>query len=106
MDKVTNKQELEDLIARSRQEPVVIFKHSTTCPISADAYKEMARFTGDVALIEVQNAREVSRELEARTGVDHESPQVIILRNGRAVWHASHWKIRSDTVRDALAGNQ
>jgi len=106
MVKVTNKQELEDLIARSRQEPIVIFKHSTTCPISADAYKEMARFSGDVALIEVQNAREVSRELEARTGVDHESPQVIILRNGRAVWHASHWKIRSDTVSDALAGNQ
>ena len=106
MDKVTNKQELEDLIARSRREPVVIFKHSTTCPISADAYEEMARFTGEVALIEVQNTRELSKEIEARTGVDHESPQVIILRNGRAVWHASHWKIRSDTLRDALAGNQ
>jgi len=106
MDKVTNKQELEDLIARSLREPVVIFKHSTTCPISADAYEEMARFTGEVALIEVQNTRELSKEIEARTGVDHESPQVIILRNGKAVWHASHWKIRSDAVRDALAGNQ
>jgi len=34
--------------------------------------------TGDIALIEVQSARELSRELEARTGIEHESPQVIV----------------------------
>ena len=92
---------LEDLTARSAVVPIIIFKHSTTCPLSADAYGEMERMPGPVALVEVQNGREVSREIAARTGIEHQSPQVIILRNGKAVWHASHWNIKTEAVEQA-----
>ncbi|MBA3804575.1 MAG: bacillithiol system redox-active protein YtxJ [Acidobacteria bacterium] len=93
---------LEVLLVRSHTEPVIVFKHSTTCPISAAAYAEMSEVSNDVSLVVVQRARDVSREIEARTGLRHESPQAIILRNGEAVWNASHWSIKADTVETAI----
>ncbi len=93
---------LEELLVRSHTEPVIVFKHSTTCPISAAAYAEMSEVSNDVSLVVVQRARDVSREIEARTGLRHESPQTIILRNGEAVWNASHWSIKAKTVETAI----
>ena len=97
---------LEQVLARSHNEPVILFKHSTTCPISASAYRQMSRVEGDVSLVVVQRARDVSNEIEARTGVRHESPQAIILRNGEAVWTASHFDITSDAVEKAVRENE
>ena len=94
--------QLEQLFARSHGEPVLLFKHSTTCPISAAAYQQMSRVEGEVALVVVQKARDLSREIEARTGVRHESPQALILRDGSVVWSASHWNVTADSVARAL----
>lgn len=94
--------QLDDLVAASQRAPVIIFKHSVTCPISAGAYREMERLEEDVAMVVVQRARSVARAIEERTGVRHESPQVIILRDGRAVWSASHWNVTVERVRTAL----
>jgi bacillithiol system protein YtxJ len=102
---VSDIETLEGLSERSNETPVVIFKHSTTCGVSSIAYRELARVQGVVALVEVQSAREISREIEARTGIEHESPQVIILRNGKAVWHASHSRIKADAVEQAAREN-
>ena len=96
---------LETLIERSQANPVVIFKHSTTCPISASAYEEMQQLAGEVNLVEVQSARPISEELEKRLGIRHESPQVIVLRRGKAVWDASHWRINAGAVADAVREN-
>jgi len=93
---------LEDLISASNANPVVIFKHSTTCPISASAYREMEQLGSEVHLVEVQSAGAVSQELESRFGIRHESPQVIILRRGKAVWNASHWQIKANAVATAI----
>jgi bacillithiol system protein YtxJ len=100
--RITDTKSYEDLIIRSKERPVVIFKHSLTCPISAAAYDQMAQFDGEVALIEVQRARELSREIENRLGVAHESPQVIVLRNGQVVWDASHFSITAEAVAAAV----
>ena len=99
---VENSDALDQLLARSHHEPVVLFKHSTMCPISASAYQEMKKLDGEVSLVVVQRARPVSNEIESRTGVQHETPQAIILRNGQAVWSASHWRISSEAVEQAL----
>jgi len=100
--KVTDTKAFEELADRSKERPVVIFKHSLTCPISAAAYDQMAEFAGEVALVEVQRARALSAEIENRLGVDHESPQVIVLRNGQVVWSASHFKITAEAVARAV----
>ncbi len=100
--RVTEKSSFEEIASRSKAHAVVIFKHSLTCPISAAAYNQMSEFAGEVSLIEVQRARELSREIENRLGVTHESPQVIVLRNGQVVWNASHFDITADAVTEAV----
>jgi bacillithiol system protein YtxJ len=97
---------LEQVLARSHDEPVILFKHSTTCPISASAYRQMSQVSGDVSLVVVQRARDVSNEIAARTGIRHESPQAIVLRNGEVVWTASHFDITSDAVEKAVRENE
>ena len=100
--RVVGTEALEDLINRSQERPVVIFKHSTTCPVSAAIYNEMERFDGEVALVEVQRARALSREIEKRTGIRHESPQVIVLQKGIVIWNASHWRVTARAVTEAV----
>jgi bacillithiol system protein YtxJ len=98
---VDNRAALDELLARSHREPVVLFKHSLTCPISARAHREMKQLGGEVALVVVQRARAVSDEVAARTGIGHESPQVFVLRDGKAVWSASHFDITAAAVAAA-----
>jgi bacillithiol system protein YtxJ len=102
---LTDTQSLKDLIAASQQKPVVVFKHSNACPISSAAYREMEKFEGEVNLLVIQAARDVSKEVEALTGVAHESPQVIVLKDGKAVWDASHYDVKAGAVAKALEAN-
>src|SRR5687767_1819757 len=95
---ISDTAELEQLLARSHDGPVILFKHSSTCPISSEAYRRMSQVTNEVTLVVVQRARDVSSEIASRTGIRHESPQAIVLRNGEAVWSASHYDITSDAV--------
>ena len=100
--RVTEAEEFSELVQLSQQQPVVIFKHSTSCGVSSAAYDEMEHFDGEVMLVEVQRARELSREIERRTGIRHETPQVLVLKNGNVVWNASHWKVKAHAVTDAV----
>ena len=93
---------LENLISDSTQKPVIVFKHSTACSISSRAYREREKLEGQVNILEVQSAREVSRELANRTGIRHETPQVIVLRDGKAVWNASHFDVKAADVMKAV----
>ncbi|HYO99932.1 MAG TPA: bacillithiol system redox-active protein YtxJ [Pyrinomonadaceae bacterium] len=106
---VTEAGELDELLARSHDEPVVLFKHSTTCPISARAHGQMKQLSNEVAaqisLLVVQRARELSRRVAESTGIRHESPQAIILRHGQAVWSASHFDITTEAVEQAVREN-
>lgn len=100
--KIDNKEKLDKLITDSKSKPIVIFKHSTACGISSAAYKEMEKFDGQVNLLEVQSARDVSRELADLTGIRHETPQVIVLKDGKAVWNASHFDVKAGAVLKAM----
>jgi bacillithiol system protein YtxJ len=97
---------LEELLARSHEGPVLLFKHSNSCPISARAYRQMQEVRSPVSIVVVQKSRDLSREVESRTGVQHETPQALVLRNGQAVWAASHFDITSDAVEQALRENE
>ena len=100
---VTDAQSLESLFTLSHSQPVIIFKHSTTCPISSAAHRQMSRVGAEVSLVVVQSARDVSNEIASRTGIRHESPQVIVLKNGEVVWSASHFDIQADVVEQAVS---
>ena len=102
--RIDDRSALDNLLSDSKQKPVILFKHSNACPISARAYREMEKLD-DVNLLEIQAAPEISREVEKLTGVRHESPQVILLRDGKAVWDASHFDVNAATVAQALESN-
>jgi bacillithiol system protein YtxJ len=105
--------ELEAAIAESRERPVLFFKHSRTCGISLEALDELRthleRSDARTAykLITVQSHRRLSEEAAARFGIRHETPQAILLRDGRPIWSASHFRITAtnlDTVVSAKQG--
>ncbi|HZH34272.1 MAG TPA: bacillithiol system redox-active protein YtxJ [Pyrinomonadaceae bacterium] len=100
---ITDSSRLDELFKRSGEQPVVLFKHSLTCPISHAAYEEMSLMKeDDINLVIVQDARVVSNEIAARTGIRHESPQAVIVRDGKVAWHASHYDITKAAVTRAL----
>lgn len=89
-------------LAASNGAPAIIFKHSNNCGISSRAYSQMTGFGRPVGIVIVQSARAVSDEIERRSGIAHETPQLLIFRNGEVVWTASHGQIRSEAVAAAL----
>lgn len=101
-DTITEPDRLDALFARSNESPVVIFKHDPFCSISSRAYSQVSRVGGAVTMIDVARDRDLSFAVADQTGVKHESPQVIVLRDGATVWHASHRSITTGAVRDAL----
>src|SRR5258708_2701473 len=70
-------------------EPVILFQHDLYCPIGRRAYRELTGVPIEVALVDVARDADITRAIEERTAVPHESPQVLVLRSGRVVWTAS-----------------
>lgn len=103
-----NPAEVDTAIARSAEGPVIIYKHSLTCGVSAMAHEQLLEatatpgFDADVYLVPVQTQPDVSRAVAARLGVRHESPQIFVLRDGVVVWQASHFRISADEIAAAV----
>jgi bacillithiol system protein YtxJ len=109
MHTIDTEQELGALVDESKRRPVLIFKHSNACPVSSRAHDEVRRFVegggGDrygFGMVVVQKARSVSNAIEAQLGIRHETPQAIVLRDGRATWNASHFDVTRDRLAEAL----
>jgi bacillithiol system protein YtxJ len=102
--------ELEAAIAESRERPVLVFKHSRTCGISCEALDELrthverAERGVSYKVITVQSHRGVSDEAALRFGIRHQTPQAILLRDGRPVWNASHFRITAEHL-DTIVGS-
>lgn len=84
---------LDALFARSYHGPVAIFKHSNRCGISSHLLEEISSVETDINLVIVQANREISSAVETRTGYRHQSPQAFVIRDGKAVYHATHYGI-------------
>lgn len=93
---LTSMEELETIETISYEKPVVLFKHSTRCSISRFALK---RFDAEYDFFEEQmnwylldllNYRDLSNEIARRYNIEHQSPQIIVIRNGKAVFDTSH----------------
>ena len=93
---------LEAAIEESRIRPVLLFKHSTSCGISTGVFRYVTGVDADINLIVVQTDRHISNEIERRTGVRHESPQAIVIKDGEAVYHASHYDITVEDINEHL----
>jgi bacillithiol system protein YtxJ len=87
--------QLDEIIAFSSQKPVVIFKHSTRCSISRMALKQFENEfnMGDtvaVYFLDLLEHRDISNEIASRFGVYHQSPQLLLIKEGKCVYDVSH----------------
>jgi bacillithiol system protein YtxJ len=101
--------QLEQLLTESATQPLLLFKHSYSCGISAEALDELVDHLNSdragavrYAMVTVQTHREISNAVAAKLGIRHETPQAMIVRDGRVVWTASHFRVTARAVDAAL----
>jgi bacillithiol system protein YtxJ len=100
--------ELDAALAQSSVRPIVIFKHSPTCGISAQAFASIVEVLEDQApdadwfVVPVQASRAVSTELAKRFAIRHESPQALVIDRGEVAWHGSHFRATAGSIAAAL----
>jgi len=108
-NELTTLEQWSETFDQSEQKPLFVFKHSTTCPISAEALREFEQYLQEdpkkdisYVLVKVIESRPVSNQITEDIQVKHESPQAIMIHNKKAVWNASHWKITSKSIKEAM----
>jgi len=101
-------EDFEQLLESSSARPLLLFKYSSTCGISAQALDELVAYLNKrpaeatYGIVTVQTHRNVSNAIARTLDVRHETPQMLLIRDARVVWSASHYQITSEAVEGAL----
>ena len=106
-ENLTDLNQLGEIIFNSNEKPAVIFKHSTRCSISRMALKQ---FENEFALqdkvtpyfLDLITYREISNEIANRFGVQHQSPQILVIKDGKSVYDASHSDIDAEFLNSKI----
>jgi bacillithiol system protein YtxJ len=103
---LTSSSEWEEALSQSEEAPVLVFKHSATCSLSAQAHDEVEALAQEsdvpVYKVVVQNHRSVSNAVADTLGVRHETPQAIVLDDRTSVFDTSHREVTTETLRNEL----
>ena len=105
---LTELQQLDTIVEESAEVPVLLFKHSTRCSISRMALKSFEReyaIEEDAVkayFIDLLAHRDISNEIASRFGVQHQSPQILLIKDGEAIYHTSHSDIDAATIKEKL----
>lgn len=107
---ITCSQEFREILDESCQRKIILFKHSTRCPVSEHAWQEVQDYIREspdevlVVMIKVIESRPVCSQVTEDLGVKHESPQALLLCNRKVLWHASHQSVTQNKINKALEG--
>ena len=109
-NELTRIETLDDITEISKTQAVVIFKHSTRCSISKmvlSQFEENFELKGETKLyfLNLLLYREISNKIASRFNVHHQSPQMILIKKGIAVYNASHEEIKAEKLMNLLADN-
>jgi bacillithiol system protein YtxJ len=106
---ITTLEEWNELLEKSSERGQVILKHSTTCPVSANAFKEFENYlkqtpnaSVDYTLVKVIESRPVSNQIAEDLNVKHESPQIIYFKDKSKYWSATHWAVTTEHITAVL----
>lgn len=96
--------QLEDIVTLSNEKTVLIFKHSTRCSVSRMVLKQ---FENEFKLeerivpyfLDLLEHRDISNEIASRFEVQHQSPQLLVIQAGKAVFNASHESIDAGSLK-------
>ncbi|MGM0580289.1 MAG: bacillithiol system redox-active protein YtxJ [Bacteroidota bacterium] len=109
-NRLDSKEVLDNIIEESKTNPVVIFKHSTSCSISAMALNRLERSWKDNEMGEVKayyldliSYRDISNAVAEKFGVMHQSPQILLIKNGECVYDDSHMGISYQNLKSGVA---
>jgi len=104
---LTNENQLADIKQNSSQKAQVIFKHSTRCSISSMAKSRLERSSApaDVQFhfLDLIKYRSISNKIETEFMVAHESPQILLIKNGECIYEESHNGISMDEIMEQLS---
>jgi bacillithiol system protein YtxJ len=99
--------QLEEIRERSAQRPQVIFKHSTRCSTSQLVKSRLERTslppTADFYYLDLLKYRPISNKVAEIFGVHHQSPQVLIIRDGKCIFEESHLGITAADILEQAA---
>ena len=93
---------LDELFERSYDEPVIIFKHSNSCGISSHVMEMVDEVGNEINFVVVQDDRDISNSIADRTGHRHQSPQIFVIKNGKPVYHATHYGVDPEAIEEAI----
>ncbi|KIL36182.1 general stress protein [Cohnella kolymensis] len=109
IQRLTTTEQWEEALRGTADKPLLLFKHSTQCPISAGAHDELMNYIQDnkspavdFSIVRVIEERPVSNAIAEKLGVTHKSPQAILIKDGKPVWDTSHWDITYDFLSQKL----
>jgi bacillithiol system protein YtxJ len=102
-NELTDLGQLNEIIALSNEKPVAIFKHSTRCSVSRMALKQFENeFNSSDKVtpyfLDLIAHRDISNEIASRFGVTHQSPQLILIKEGKAIYNVSHSDIDAEEL--------
>lgn len=104
---LTDEAQLQEIVTASATRPQVIFKHSTRCSISSVALQRMQKATQpnglDFYFLDLLAHRPLSNKIAEKFGVHHESPQVLVIKNGECVFDESHLGISMNDIAEQAA---
>jgi bacillithiol system protein YtxJ len=100
-------EELNEIIASSHQQPQLIFKHSTRCSISSVVKNRLEKASGatPIYFLDLIANRSVSNSIAEIFAVHHESPQLLVIKDGKCIFHESHTAIHFDDVLPLISSN-
>jgi len=109
---LTDLSQLDEIVVSSNEKPVVIFKHSTRCSISRMALKRFEAETLQYSVFTEKNVamyfldllehRAISNEIASRFGVYHQSPQLLLIKEGKSVYDVSHDAIDAGVLKGKI----
>ena len=106
-NELTDDSQIAEIKKQSEGQPVVIFKHSTRCSISTMAKSRLERSIAPESVafyyLDLIRYRGISNRLADEFSVHHESPQVLLIRNGNCVYDESHNGISMEEIREQTA---
>lgn len=99
---INTAEDLDAVFAESYEHPVALLKHSNSCGISSHVMYLIEEIDAVVNVIVIQEHRDLSNDVEMLTGHRHQSPQVFVLRDGKPIYHATHYGIDPQKVAELL----
>jgi bacillithiol system protein YtxJ len=104
---LTEESQLNEIKAQSNEIPQVIFKHSTRCSISAMAKSRLERATAfpdiNYYLLDLIQHRNISQKIAEDFNIHHESPQILLIKNGDCIYDESHSGINMDEITELVS---